>query len=121
MPRTPYENQKHKAKSSRRAADAGRKSYRKRAEDAPTFDSVNPLLLAAIVCLSTTYNASPTFSYTRDGTSLVVAVYYDGERYVDYLSGEEDMMGWFEWLTTDLLPVSDTDMAPYALIASKKP
>lgn len=121
MPRTPFEQTKRAKRPGATGADPKRKSFRKRSADAPTFDACNPVLLHAIVCLCTTYGASPTFSYTRDGTSLVIAVYYQGERTVDYLSGNEELQEWAAWLVTDLLECEDVDLQPYAFIAPKKP
>jgi len=118
MPRTPYEQSKKANSVRNNREDSKKKSFRKRSADAPTFDACNPVLLHAIVCLCCTYGASPTFSYTRDGTSLVVAVYYLGERYVDYLSGNEELAEYARWLTSDLLECSKEDLEPYAFIAS---
>lgn len=120
MPRKSFDTAKRE--NNRRAnTDANKKkSFRKRAADAPTFDSVSPPLIHAIVALCCTYGASPTFSYTRDGTSLVVAVYFDNERYVDYLSGNDELAEWFTWLTQDLLECEAIDLEPYAFIATKK-
>jgi hypothetical protein len=49
-----------------------------------------------------------------------VAVYYDGERYVDYLNGSDDLSEWFAWLTGELLECEAIDLEPYAFIAPKK-
>jgi len=120
MPRSGFEKRKAAIGGKATVGTAKKKSYRKRASDAPTFDSVSPQLLHAIVCLCTTVSASPTFSYTRDGTSLVVAVYYDNERYVDYLSGEADLKEWFAWLVEELLEIEDIDLEPYKFLLSEK-
>lgn len=120
MPRTGFESRKAGNSDQRNTASQPKKSFRKRSDNAPTFDSISPPLLAGIICLATTYGASPTFSYTRDGTSLVIAVYYQNERYVDYLAGNDDVLEWFGWLTEELLNCSETDLKPYAFTASKK-
>jgi hypothetical protein len=52
---------------------------------------------------------------------LVIALYYKGERTVDYLSGPDEMNEWFKWLVEDKLDVSHEDMIPYALLTSDKP
>lgn len=121
MPRKSYEASKKQADRQRQGSTKDRKSFRKRASDAPTFDACSPQLIHAIVCVCCTYSASPTFSYTRDGTALVVAVYFDGERYVDYLSGQDELTEWFGWLTEELLECEAIDLEPYAFIAPKKP
>lgn len=121
MPRSPYEASKKQARSQSQGATTKRKSYRQRAIDAPTWDDCSPQIIAAIVCLCTTRNASPTFSYTRDGTSLVLAIYFEGERYVDYLAGPDELADWTKWLVFDLLGYEDSDLGPYAFVASTKP
>lgn len=121
MPRTSYENSKRAAKVEQTGSPNGRKSFRQRNENAPTWDKVNPLRLAALVCLATTYGASPTFGYTRDGTSLVMGLWFAGERHTDYLSGTDDFNEYFEWATQDLLKCTDEDMKPYLMIATEKP
>jgi hypothetical protein len=121
MPRTSYENAKRANKRENSQPGNGRASFRKRNENAPTWDRVNPLRLSALVCLATTYGASPTFGYTRDGTSLVMGMWYAGERHTDYLSGADEFAEYFEWVVNDLLQVSQEDMQPYAMIATEKP
>jgi len=120
MPRKTFESAKKQADRQRNGSTKERKSFRKRASDAPTFDTCSPPLIHAIVCLCCTYGASPTFSYTRDGTALVVAVYYDNERYVDYVSGPDELLEWFGWLTSELLECEPIDLEPYAFLATKK-
>jgi len=120
MPRTPFEDRKRTNKLETGQATTKRKTFRENDTKAPTFDECNPLVLSAIVCLCTTYGCSPTFSYTRNGTSLVIALYYKGERTVDYLSGPDEMNEWFKWLVEDKLDVSHEDMIPYALLTSDK-
>lgn len=121
MPRTPYEQGKKNARSANTGPTAKRKSFRQKAIDAPLWDDCNPQVIFGIVCLCTTRNASPTFSYTRDGTSLVIAVYYEGERYVDYLAGPDDVADWTKWLVFDLLGYEDSDLGPFAFIAADRP
>lgn len=120
MPRKSFEQGKRENQRSEGRSSGKKLSFRKRAADAPTFDACPPPLIHAIVCLCTTYGASPTFSYTRDGTSLVVAVYHEGERYVDYLSGPDELAEWFAWLTTELLEVDPKDLDSYVFLAPKK-
>jgi len=120
MPRKSFETSKKPVDRQRGGSTKERKSFRKRAVDAPTFDACSPQLVHAVVCLCSTYGASPTFSYTRDGTAMVIAVYFEGERYVDYLSGPDEMAEWYEWLTGELLECEAIDLEPYAFIASKK-
>jgi|SRR6476469_1082821 len=121
MPRSGFEKSKAASQRTPTPTNGRKKSYRQRSENAPTFDNVSPQLLHALICLCTTYSCSPTFSYTRDGTSLVVALYYQGERHVDYLSGEADMKEYLRWVSADLLECTDEDMSPYAFILSDKP
>lgn len=90
-----------------------RKSFRQRAASSPTWDSVQPQLVHALVCVTSTHNAPLTLSYTRDGTALVAACYYQNERHVDYLSGEEEVAEYFQWLMRDLLEL-DADEIAYA-------
>lgn len=120
MPRTGFEKSKVASQRSNTSTSTKKKSYRQRSIDAPTFDTCSPQVIHALVCLCTTYGASPTFSYTRDGTSLVIAVYYENERYVDYLSGNDDLVEYLRWVSSDLLGCSDTDLSPYAFILTEK-
>lgn len=118
MPRSRYEQSKKENSGKSHREDARKKSFRKRSADAPTFDACNPVELHALVCLCTTYGASPTFSYTRDGTSLVVAIYHEGERHVDYLSGKEEFGEYLRWVVTELLECEASDLEAYAFITS---
>jgi len=120
MPRTQYEQHKRENKPAGQPKNGKRKTFREKNENAPTFDACNPLLISAVVCLCTTYGCSPTFSYTKDGTSLVIALYYKGERSVDYLSGPDELSEWFIWLCEDKLEVTQEDMQPYALLSVVK-
>jgi len=52
---------------------------------------------------------------------LVIAVYYEGERYLDYLAGPDELSPWTKWLVFDLLEYEDKDLGPFAFIASEKP
>lgn len=88
-------------------------SFRKRAETAPTWDSVPAKEVHALVCACTTRNASPTFSYTRDGSALVVAIYFHDQRYVDYLNGPEEFSEYLHWLFVELLDLSPQEQAEY--------
>lgn len=92
-----------KAKSGKKA------SFRKRSETAPLWNDVPAQSVYALVCACTTSNAPPTFGYTRDGTALTVAIYYDGERYVDYLSGPEEFDEYLQWVLNDLLNLSEQE------------
>jgi len=121
MPRSGFESRKNSGNPNPKRNDPKKKSFRKRSADAPTFDACSPALVHALVCLCTTYNASPTFSYTRDGTSLVVAVYFEGERYVDYLNGQADLEEYLGWLVYELLEVDDLTLKPYLSIVPKMP
>lgn len=118
MPRTRYEQSKKTSSGKDNREESRKKSFRKRSADAPTYDACNPVVLHALVCLCTTYGASPTFSYTRDGTSLVVAIFFEGERHVDYLSGPDEFVEYTKWVVTELLECEDKDLEPYAFIAS---
>lgn len=121
MARTPFQQSKRANTALHNDSQGKRKSYRARSQDAPTWDSCNPLRVAALVCLATTQGASPTFGYTRDGTSLVIAIWHRGERHVDYLSGPDDFAAYFEWAITDLLECDETTLEPYRLLATDRP
>jgi len=89
-------------------------SFRKRSSTAPTWDSVQPTLIHALVCACTTCNAPPTFGYTRDGSALTIAVYYQQERYLDYLSGPDEVLEYFDWLIHSLLNLSEEERVQFA-------
>lgn len=116
MAPTPYERSKKTDRQSRASENSSKKSYRQRKSDAPTFDSIPTEQLRAFICLSTTSGASPTLSYTRDGSSMVLALYYKGERYVDYISGPEDFAKYLEWVLIDLIEVDDITLAPFSQV-----
>jgi len=90
-----------------------RKSFRKRVEEAPTWDSVSPFLVATLVRALTTRGGSPTFGYTRDGSALLVAVWYRDKRMVDYLSGAEEFEEYVIWVLQELLELSDKEQSDY--------
>src|SRR6478609_6119681 len=90
-----------------------RTSFRKRSETAPLWDDIPAQKMHALVCACTTRNASPTFGYTRDGSALVLAVYYRDQRYVDYLSGEAEFDEYLAWLSVDLLNLTEQENLEY--------
>lgn len=98
-----------------------RKSFRQRAASSPTWDTVQPELVHALVCITATHNAPLTMSYTRDGTALVVACYHNGERHVDYLSGQDEVAQYFEWLMRDLLELDKEEIAYAAQMQFREP
>lgn len=90
-----------------------RTSFRKRAEAAPLWDDIPAQKVHSLICACTTRNASPTFGYTRDGSALVLAVYYQDQRYVDYLSGEAEFDEYLAWLSVDLLNLTEQENLEY--------
>lgn len=90
-----------------------RASFRKRVDEAPTWDSVPSSVVHSLICACTTSSASPTFGYTRDGSALLLAVYYRDTRYVDYLSGSDEVVEYLEWLVTELLNLSPEEQLHY--------
>lgn len=90
-----------------------RKSFRKRIEEAPSWDDVPSGLISALVCSVTTRGGSPTFGYTRDGSALLVAVYYRDKRMVDYLSGKAEFEEYLEWVLYELLELTDKEALEY--------
>lgn len=119
MPRTPFENRQREDRQHDKRQNPKKKSFRKRASDAPTWDGIPADIVHTIVCVCTTHGASPTFSYTRDGTSLVCAVYYDGNRYPDYLAGVDEVTAYLDWLAYDLLELDEDELDLYPVLASK--
>lgn len=110
----PAPNKEHvRAKSSpiTRDKDSRRKSFRKRSAEAPEWDNVSPALVHAIVCACATSNSPATLSYTRDGSALCVAVYHNGERYLDYLSGSDEVGEYLDWLLDELLDLPSSQVA----------
>lgn len=90
-----------------------RKSFRKRIEEAPSWDDVIPGAISALVCAVTTRGGSPTFGYTRDGSALLVAIYYRDKRMVDYLSSKVEFEEYLEWVLYELLELTDKEALEY--------
>lgn len=108
----PNPNTKHNAPKSSpitRATTKPKPSFRKRSSSAPTWDEIPQSIVHALVCACATCNAPPTFGYTRDGTALTVSIYFEGERYVDYLADSDEVLAYFDWLLDELLPLDDSD------------
>lgn len=118
MPRTQFEERQKQNVRGNRGTEKKKKSFRKRAVDAPTWDEISATAIHTLVCLCTTYGASPTFSYTRDGSTLCIAVYHDGQRYVDYIAGNSEVEEYLNWLGQDLFELNDTDLAYYPFFAA---
>lgn len=113
MPNTGNRPQKPKHSPITQAKNSSKPSFRKRSASAPVWDEIPSELLHTLVCACTTHNAPPTFSYTRDGTALVMSIYYDGERYVDYLADEGEFIEYLSWVLRELLKLSDEDANYY--------
>jgi hypothetical protein len=114
VPNNPNQAKPSAFRPKRTTVSKERASFRKRSASAPIWDAVSADLVHALVCACTTCNAPPTFGYTRDGTSLTIAVYYEGERYVDYLSGQEEVVEYFMWCVNDLLNLTDEERTQFA-------
>jgi len=115
MPKTPFEASKNASRPQRLNNNGTRPSFRKRGLVVPEWDNVPEMLIAALVRLSTTQGASPTFGYTKDGTSLTIAIYHKGDRKVDYLSGPEEVQEYLTWLATEYFALGDDVLAEYDL------
>lgn len=114
MPKTPFQGAKSPNNRSGQQGQVVRASFRKRLDSAPTWDDVDPLLLANIICLVTTKGGSPTFGYTRNGSSLTIAVYYGGDRQVDYLSGADEVREYLRFLAVDYFQLAPDEISYYA-------
>ena len=101
-----------------RSKQPEKKSFRKRAETAPIWDDISATTVHCIVCACATSNSPATLSYTRDGTALVVSVYHDGERYVDYLADSEEVKAYATWLLEELLDLSSKEQVDYLAMLS---
>lgn len=101
-----------------RSSAGKKKSFRKVSASAPTWDEVKQGVVYALVCSCATSNSPATLSYTRDGTALVVSVYHDGERYVDYLADNAEVEAYLHWLLEELLPLSSEDIKHYLAMLS---
>lgn len=110
MPHNTTASKRNNSSPITRAKQPEKKSFRKRAETAPIWDNIPAKTVHVLVCACATANSPATLSYTRDGTALVVSVYHDGERYVDYLADEGEVSDYLNWLLDDLLPLSSQDV-----------
>jgi len=115
MPRSPFEKRPGPGGVQKGSPATKKQGFRKRSEDAPIWDEVESNLMAAIIRCSTTRNASPTFGYTRDGTSLTIAIYHEGDRMVDYLSGNAEVAEYLAWLVRDYFGLGDEEAKYYGL------
>lgn len=84
-------------------------------DDAPTWDNVPSELISAIVCMCTTQGASPTFGYTRNGRSLTLAVWWKGERDIQYLTSPGEVGEYALFLAREWFRLSDEEVSEYAL------
>lgn len=110
-----YNNRSKKPISSpvTKAGSSKRTSFRKRSEAAPLWDDIPAQKVHSLICACTTRNASPTFGYTRDGSALVMAIYYRDQRYLDYLSGPAEFDEYLAWLFNDLLELTPQEAKEY--------
>lgn len=95
-----------------------RPQFRQLSEDAPTWDSVRPEVLAAVVCMLTTQGASPTFGYTRNGRSLTLAVWWKGDRDVQYLTSGVEVEEYAVFLAREWFRLDADEIAEYGLSPS---
>lgn len=94
---------------------SGKPSFRQRNDSAPTWDDVPAVLLHAIVCMACTQGASPTFGYTRNGSSLTLAIYWKGERSVEYLVSPGEVGEYALFLAREWFQLSDEEVSEYGL------
>lgn len=113
MSKTGFQASKNPGGRERNQGSIIKPSFRKRGDTAPTWDDVDPMLIANLVCLVTTKGGSPTFGYTRNGSSLTLAVYYQGDRQVDYLSGADEVREYLRFLAVDYLQLAPDEISYY--------
>lgn len=120
MPRTRFEQAQREGRMGTREKGTKKKSFRKRSADAPSWDEIPASILHTLICVCCTHGACPTFSYTRDGTSLVCSIYHDGNRYPDYLAGLAEVEEYLNWVAIDLLELQDDELAEYEFFATER-
>lgn len=94
-----------------------RRSFRQMDDTAPTWDSVPASIVHAFVALCTTQGASPTFGYTRNGRALTVAVWWKGDRDVQYLTTAQEVLEYLTFLADEWFDMTAEDKDYYALPA----
>lgn len=99
----------------RKQGGNNRPSFRTLNDESPIWDSVPAEVIHALVCMSTTQGASPTFGYTRNGSSLTLALYWKGERSVEYLSDSGEVQEYVTFLAKEWFQLSDEEMAEYSI------
>jgi hypothetical protein len=92
-----------------------RPQFRQLSDDSPTWDDIPADLLHACICMLTTQGASPTLGYTRNGRSLTFAVWYKGDRDIQYLSGRQEVAEYAMFLAREWFRLSDEELAEYGL------
>lgn len=118
MPHNSSPQKKNNSSPITRKGVEQKKSFRKVSALAPTWDAISQGHVYALVCACATSNSPATLSYTRDGTALVVSVYHDGERYVDYLADKDEVDAYLHWLLEELLPLGSEEIAYYLAMLS---
>lgn len=120
MPKTPFERTQSANNSPRNIREPKRKSFRKGSVAEVTWDAIPEGIISSIVRCTTTQGASPTFGYTRNGSSLTIAIYYKGDRQVDYLAGTEEVTEYLTWLIEEYFELGPSELAYYGLGATEK-
>lgn len=95
-----------------------RRSFRQLDDTVPTWDSVPPNIVHAVVAMCTTQGASPTFGYTRNGRALTLAVWWKGDRDVQYLTSAEEVLQYLTFLADEWFDLSAEEKDYYALPVS---
>lgn len=103
MARKPEDNSPAGNAARARIAEQQRANRRRSRGTGETADwaSAEPQLLARCVVNVTGAGAAIQFSYTRDGSALVIRIVGDGEPFNEYVRPTEDLASYLEALAAD--------------------
>lgn len=118
MAKKPYTPASSSGDSVRKPNTTIRPQFRQPSDDAPTWDSVPAQVLHSAVCLLTTQGASPTFGYTRNGRSLTFAVWWKGDRDIQYLTTGAEVEEYVVFLAREWFRLDADEIAEYGLSPS---
>jgi len=115
MPRKSFAPSEGENNNQQKRNPHDRPVFRDSSGPAPAWDNVPAHILHTAVCLLTTQGASPTFGYTRNGKSLTFAVWYKGERDIQYLTSSQEVLDYTLFLAREWFRMSDDELAEYPL------
>ncbi len=96
-------------KADNQKPSSNRRAFKSAIVGEHNYSGVSAGIVADIIRKCAIAGAAVTFSTTRDGSAHVIALYYRGERYVEYLDDDLEIATWIDWLMSDFFTGGDVE------------